>query len=350
LIFIQTWYNFDNKRSNEIPQGNKFITMKRYLKIPVIIFLSIGLMVILQSCKKTTLPVVITVSVSGITQTNAVSGGNVIDNGGDEVTARGVCWGPTPNPTTANSKTTDGSGNGPFISNITGLSDGTTYFVRAYATNSAGTSYGEEYSFISSITDFEGNVYETVLIGTQVWMKENLKTTKYRYGLQIPNITNLTQWASASTGAYCWYDNDQASYKDTYGALYNWFTVSTGNLCPIGWHVPIDPEWTTLITYLGGETVAGGKLKETGIAHWASPNTGATDEKGFKALPGACRFTGTLLDPDGFAGIGSGGIWWSASEFDAATAWASCIVFNESKIFKANLAKNVGNSVRCIKN
>lgn len=323
--------------------------MKCFLKIIFIVFLSGVLAAIMLSCKKITVPTVTTVIVSGITETSAVSGGNVINNGGDEVTARGVCWNTAQNPTTVDIKTTNGSGNGSFISNITGLSAGTTYYVRAYATNIEGTSYGEEISFITSIADFDGNIYKTVKIGTQVWMKENLRTTKYRYGFAIPNVTNLTDWASTGTGAYCWYDNNIAN-KNIYGALYNWHAVNTGNLCPIGWHVPTDAEWTTLITYLGGETVAGGKLKEAGITHWASPNTGATNESGFTALPAACRFTGTALDPEGFAGIKSGGIWWSASEYDVTNAWASSVIFNDSKSFKGHLLKNIGNSVRCIKN
>jgi uncharacterized protein (TIGR02145 family) len=323
--------------------------MKCFLKIIFLVFLSSGFVAFMLSCKKVTVPAITTASVSDITQTSAVSGGNVVNNGGVEVTARGVCWSNAQNPTTTDSKTTDGAGNGSFISNITGLSDGTTYYVRAFATNSEGTSYGDEISFITSITDFDGNIYQTVKIGAQVWMKENLKTTKYRYGLAIPNVTNLTNWASASTGAYCWYDNNIAN-KNIYGALYNWHAASTGNLCPIGWHVPTDAEWTTLITYLGGETVAGGKLKEAGITHWASPNTGATNESGFTALPGACRFTGTALDPEGFAGINSGGIWWSASEYDATNTWARSVIFNDSKSFKGYMFKNIGNSVRCIKN
>jgi uncharacterized protein (TIGR02145 family) len=323
--------------------------MKCFLRIIFIVFLSVGIAAFMLSCKKITVPAITTVSVSDITQTSAVSGGKVINNGGDEVTARGVCWSTSQNPTTADSKTTDGAGNGSFISNITGLSDGTTYYVRAYATNSEGTSYGEEISFITSITDFDGNVYQTVKIGAQVWMKENLRTTKYRYGFAIPNVTNLTDWASATSGAYCWYDNN-ISNKNIYGALYNWHAASTGNLCPIGWHVPTDAEWTTLITYLGGETVAGGKLKEAGITHWASPNTGATNESGFTALPGACRFAGTALDPEGFAGINSGGIWWSASEYDATNTWARSVIFNDSKSFKGYMSKNIGNSIRCIKN
>jgi uncharacterized protein (TIGR02145 family) len=232
---------------------------------------------------------------------------------------------------------------------MTGLSDGSTYYIRAYATNSEGTTYGEEISFITSITDFDGNAYQTVNIGSQVWMKENLRTTKYRYGLAIPNVTNLTDWANASSGAYCWYDNDIAN-ESIYGALYNWNTVSTGNLCPVGWHVPTDDEWTALTTFLGSETIAGGKIKEAGITHWASPNTGATNESGFTALPAACRFTGTALDPEGFAGIKSGGIWWSASEYNATNAWARSVIFNDSKLFKGNMLKNIGNSVRCIRN
>ncbi len=324
--------------------------MRCCLRITIIVFFSLGILPVTDSCRKTNLPTISTVSISDITEASAVSGGNITNNGGEDITARGVCWSISPKPTLSDNKTTDGSGNGSFVSNITGLSDGTTYYVCAYATNSAGTSYGDELNFTTSMVDFNGNLYKTVQIGTQVWMKENLRTINYRYGLEIPNVTNLTQWASLSTGAYCWYDNDPATNKDIYGALYNWFAVNTGNLCPIGWHVPTEADWTTLITFLGGEGVAGGKLKETGITHWASPNTGATDESGFTALPGACRFTGTSLDPQGFAGIKSGGIWWSATEFDANTALARSIVFNDSKTFKGNVSKNIGNSVRCLKN
>ena len=173
-----------------------------------------------------------------------------------------------------NSKTTDGSGTGTFTSSITGLTAGTTYYVRAYATNSAGTGYGNDISFttqqggVGNVTDDDGNVYHSVTIGTQVWMVENLKTTKYNDGTSIPLVTDATDWHNLLTPGYCWNNNDEATYKATYGALYNWYTVNTGNLCPTGWHVPGDAEWTTLTTYLGGEDVAGGKLKEVGITHW----------------------------------------------------------------------------------
>jgi uncharacterized protein (TIGR02145 family) len=140
----------------------------------------------------------------------------------------------------------------------------------------------------TTITDKDGNVYTSVTIGTQVWMVENLKTTKYNYGTEIPNVTDNTEWSNLTTPAYCWYDND-ITKKTPFGALYNFYAVNTGTLCPTGWHVPSNTEWTTLFNYAGGLAVAGGKLKETGTTHWNAPNTGATDEYGFKYLPGGLR-------------------------------------------------------------
>ena len=134
-------------------------------------------------------------------------------------------------------------------------------------------------------TDIDGNVYHTVTIGTQIWMVENLKTTRYNDGSPIPFVTDSSSWSNLTTPGYCWYNNDTTN-KNTYGALYNWFAVNTGKLAPTGWHVPTDDEWTTLTTYLGGESIAGGKLKETGTTHWRTPNAGATNEIGFTASSG----------------------------------------------------------------
>lgn len=194
-----------------------------------------------------------------------------------------------------------------------------------------------------TMTDVEGNVYNIVTIGTQTWMAENLKVTKYNNDTVIPLVTGST-WENLSTPAYCWYDNDEETYKDTYGALYNWFTVNTGMLCPTGWHVPTDVEWTELIDFLGGENVAGGKLKEIGTDHWISPNNGATDETGFTALPGGYRnFDGV------FYNIGENGNWWSSTEDGAGGAWYRKIQNSIADVSRLSYMKQRGFSIRCVK-
>lgn len=191
----------------------------------------------------------------------------------------------------------------------------------AYAINSQGTAYGSQQTFTTTsgggsgtVTDSDGNVYNTVTIGTQVWMAENLRTTKYKDNTAIPLVTDNTAWTNLSTPGYCWYNNDAATNKSTYGALYNWYTVNTGKLCPTGWHVPTDAEWSTLTTCLGGVGVAGGKLKEAGTSHWMSPNVGATNETGFTALPSGYRYAGGTFEYNGL-----GGWWWSSTESSLLT-------------------------------
>lgn len=185
--------------------------------------------------------------------------------------------------------------------------------------------------------------YKTVKIGNQVWMVENLRTKKYNDGMDIQLVTDDKEWEGLTTPAYCWYKNDADTYKAAYGNLYNWYAVSTGKLCPTGWHVPTDAEWTTLTTYWGGENVAGGKLKEEGTIHWKSPNTEATNESGFSALPGGCRvYHGTFL------GLGSYGGWWSASGH-AEYAWDRIIGYDYSSVHRYGFHKQGGWSVRCIK-
>jgi uncharacterized protein (TIGR02145 family) len=197
-----------------------------------------------------------------------------------------------------------------------------------------------------TVTDIDGNVYHTITIGTQVWMVENLKTTKYNDGTAIPLVTGNAAWAALTTPGYCWY-NDTATYGNTYGALYNWYTVNTGKLAPTGWHVARDSEWSVLTTYLGGESVAGGKLKEAGTAHWLSPNTGATNETGFTALPGGVRD-----DKGTFSHIGSYGFWWSSTARDAASAWARFMGWNYADVSHSDNGSTdyaSGYSVRCVK-
>jgi uncharacterized protein (TIGR02145 family) len=297
------------------------------------------------------IPQVTTSEVTEIEITTAISGGNIITDGGEAVTERGVCWSIRTNPTISDNATSDGNGTGIYSSSVTGLASNTTYYVRAYATNSIGIAYGNEVSFVTQepptgdiFTDIDGNEYSTIIIGTQVWMAENLKTTKYNDGTDIPNVTDNTEWENLSTGAYAWYDNDQASNGDTYGALYNWYAVETGQLCPVGWHVPTDEEWTTLNDYLGGEKVAGGKLKEAGTTHWKDPNEGATNETGFTALPGGYRISNGT-----FYYIGDTGYWWSATEGSTIDAWSRGMYFNNSNVSWGSNYKEDGFSVRCLR-
>jgi len=194
---------------------------------------------------------------------------------------------------------------------------------------------------VKVVTDYDGNVYPVVTIGTQTWMVGNLKTTKYNDGTAIPFVTDNTEWFSLTTPGYCWYNNDEAGYKNPYGALYNWHTVNTGKLCPTGWHVPTTYEWTTLTDYLGGESVAGGKLKEADTTHWDSPNTGATNESGFTALPGGSG-TGSFK-------IGSLGHYWSSTENSSIEAWSRRMSYDNGGSYSSRNYKKHGFSVRCVK-
>jgi uncharacterized protein (TIGR02145 family) len=193
-------------------------------------------------------------------------------------------------------------------------------------------------------TDGDNNNYPVVQIGSQWWMADNLKTTKYKDGSTgIPLKTDNTEWSNLVTPGYCWYNNDAATYKATYGALYNWYTAHTENLCPTGWHMPTDLEWTTLTDFLGGVSIAGGKLKETGLNHWFDPNDGATNATGYTALPGGYRSNGGT-----FSYIYSGGIWWSATESDVTIAWGRDISFGNSFVNRNYFNENLGLSVRCL--
>jgi uncharacterized protein (TIGR02145 family) len=195
----------------------------------------------------------------------------------------------------------------------------------------------------TTVTDIDGNVYQTVSIGTQCWMKENLKVSKYRNGDPIPTNLSNTAWQTATTGAYAIYNND-AGNNTTYGKLYNWYAVAdTRNLCPVGWHVPSDGEWTTLENYLGGRPVAGGKLKSTSTL-WTTPNTGATNESGFSGLPGGNRNgNGT------FNGVGGNGNWWSSTESSTTFARFRHLNYYIGNSNLSSYYKLDGFSVRCLR-
>jgi uncharacterized protein (TIGR02145 family) len=195
-----------------------------------------------------------------------------------------------------------------------------------------------------TVNDKDGNVYHTITIGTQVWMDENLKTTRFNDGTYIPLVTDTTIWSNLDTIGYCWFENDSLTYKNPYGALYNWYTINTGKLCPSGWHVPTDTEWTTLTTYLGGESEAGGKLKELGLIHWSYPNSGADNSSGFTALPGGSR-----LGNGTFNAFGIDGYWWSSTEYNGSYAWYRCMTNQLSSVSRYSFYKQYGFSVRCVK-
>jgi uncharacterized protein (TIGR02145 family) len=196
---------------------------------------------------------------------------------------------------------------------------------------------------ITTTYDADGNGYTIVVIGKQEWFAENLKTTKYSDGTPIFNVTSNYEWNTITTGAYAWYDNNEATYKNAYGALYNRYAVNTGNLCPIGWRVPSDLDWTTLINYAGGES---GKLKSTRTApdahpRWESPNIGATDEYGFSALPGGSR-------DSTFGFVGFYGYWWSSTERDATSAWFRLMGYHDQDVIHFYSTRG-GFSVRCLR-
>ncbi|MFO8022781.1 MAG: fibrobacter succinogenes major paralogous domain-containing protein [Perlabentimonas sp.] len=348
-------------------------TTKKFWHYSIALVVTTSLL--LSSCEKEneiSVPVLTTAEVTEITQSTAISGGNITDNGGGTVTSRGVCWSTSQNPTISDNKTDDSDGTGSYSSSITNLEPNTLYYVRAYATNSAGTSYGNQVNFQTiensiiygdGITDIDGNEYITVIIGEQEWMAENLKTSKYSNGDEIPNITGWTDWGNLTTGGWSHYDNEP-SRDETYGKLYNWYAViDTRGLCPAGWIIPSDNNWKQLEMYLGMTqeqanstggrgTDEGGKMKSISTEpnphpRWDSPNTGATNERGFSGLPGGYR-----SGNGNFFFIGEEGLWWSISDIEHPTlpsAWNRRLVNAHSKVTRSTSDKQNGFSVRCLK-
>jgi len=188
-------------------------------------------------------------------------------------------------------------------------------------------------------------ILPSITICSQVWMAKNLDVATYRNGDPIPKVTDDAAWAALTTGAYCYYDNDSATYAATYGKLYNWYAVNDPRgLAPAGWHIPTDAEWTTVETCLGGNSVAGGAMKEIGTTHWISPNTGATNSSGFTGLPGGWRWT-----VGGSMSIGFDGYWWSSTEYLTTNARACDLFYLQGGLGRDGSQKRSGYSVRCIK-
>lgn len=205
-----------------------------------------------------------------------------------------------------------------------------------------------------TVTDIDGNVYKTVVIGNQTWMAEDLKTTKFKDGSVIPNVANDNEWITLAAPGMCWYDNNPAN-KEIYGGMYNWYAANNSKLCPTGWHVPSDNEWKQLEMNIGMTqteadetgfrgTDEGGKLKEKGTTHWEAPNTGATNETGFTGLPGGYR-----NKYGSFGYIGKEVYWWSSTAESDTDGWERGLVTNASTIDRIGSKKIDGFYIRCIK-
>ncbi|MFZ4521489.1 MAG: fibrobacter succinogenes major paralogous domain-containing protein [Bacteroidales bacterium] len=288
-----------------------------------------------------------TAPVTNITPTAATCGGTITAAQSNAIIERGVCWSAGHIPTIADTKTSNGSGSGTFISEMTGLSYNTTYTVRMYATGISGTDYGDALSFSTKpeelVTDIDGNTYHMVTIGTQVWLRENLKTTHYRNGAAIPLVNNSATWGTLSTGAYCYFNNDPSN-NQLFGKLYNWYAVNDSRkLAPAGWHVPTISEWNILYEYLGGKAVAGGKMKSTGTDYWRSPNTGASNSSGFTGYPGG-NCSGV-----GFTYSKNYGNFWSSDYISYYEASTAGLTYYSAAVTDDVFEPKIGNSVRCIK-
>jgi len=342
--------------------------MKKRSRILIYSLLVIGPFLLLtSSCSNgddptAPVPILTTSAVTNITSSTASCGGIIISDGGSTITARGVCWSTSTTPTIADSKTTDGSGAGTFLSSLTGLTvgiNGTMYYVRAYATTNAGTGYGSAMSFTTlpggsagTVKDIDGNTYNTIIIGTQVWMVENLKTTKYRNGDAIPTVTDATVWLALKTGAQCNYDND-AAIGAKYGKLYNWYAVNDSrSLAPVGWHVASDAEWTMLVNYVVSSNLGTSGFEAKALASktdwYSSTSVGAigndltkNNTTGFTALPGGGRiFSGTFIFR------GNSGYWWSSTEYGADYL---TLGVDGSRVSRGYYDESSGFSVRCVR-
>jgi uncharacterized protein (TIGR02145 family) len=329
-------------------------------------------MLVLKSCHKCDPPPVLdTYAASLVTSTSATFNGIINSFGYNSVASFEF------GTTVDYGQIVEGPASGTYIgshstmliaSTVTGLNNGTTYHYRIISENSCDKTYGNDTIFTTLgsgesgivfnsqlsyglVEDIDGNGYKTITIGNQEWMAENLKTTKFNDGTNINLVTPYdVTWLQLSNQGFCWYRNNLSYYKILTGALYNWYAVNTGKICPAGWHVPTDFEWTILTNQAGGESEAGGMLKETGQTHWMTPNNGATNGTGFTALPAGNRSDGGTFSSLSFYSYLKEGYWWSSTEYSSSEAWLRTMVYNSKATSRKSFNKNYGLSVRCLKN
>jgi uncharacterized protein (TIGR02145 family) len=351
--------------------------MNKIFKIVLFILLSIS--VLLSSCKKTEETPLVKVTTDPVYRISRTSGsfkGSMINESKDTVIAYGFCWSIKPQPSYADNRASSPViRDGTYQSGVTGLSPGTTYYVRAYAITVKNKIYGNQESFTTkpatalttfnpqltylSVSDIDGNSYKTIKIGVQEWMAENLKTSRLNDGGVIPLVSDDENWGHLVTPGYCWYNNDEAVFKNIYGGYYNWYAVNTGKLCPSGWHVPAEDDWKVFKLFLGmtseqivsgyfPETSGGNKIKETGTFNWVDGSVAGTNESGFTALPGGSRSDYFST----FGGEGEGAGWWSSSLIPQTgiSAFSHWVISDKDWFYRSDmLSKNYGLNVRCIK-
>ncbi|MEI8086589.1 MAG: fibrobacter succinogenes major paralogous domain-containing protein [Paludibacter sp.] len=355
------------------------LIMMKAIRLPY--FLSTVIAILLASCTTiTTEPVVTTTNISNVTLTAATSGGTIVSDGGAAITAQGICWSTSADPTVKSYTTLDALGTASFIDSLINLTAGTTFYVRAYATNSNGTGYGKVLQVTTlsdtslpnpllnpnlsydSITDIDGNKYHTITVGTQTWTVENLYVSKYRNGDVIPNETNNSNWKALTTGAQCTYNNNvEWNSIKKFGRLYNFYAVSDArNIAPNGWHVATDAEWSTLINYLANNLGISTSVAQAMAAKtdWTESSITSTigcidftiyesvnNSSGLCALPAGIRG-----DYGEFNYVANYGGWWTSNQSDNENAWFRSLSYNGKNVGRNTYNKYYGLSVRCIKN
>lgn len=307
------------------------------------------------------LPKLSTVSISEVTYTSLKSGGNIITDDGFELIEKGICWNKTGSPTVDESKINAGSGSESFTCSVNNLTEGETYYIRAYAINEIGIAYGNELNVslvdgVVSLKDYDGNWYKIIKIGSQVWMRENLKTTHYANGEELVDGSEIISLLSEDNTTKYWCNPLDDSYKQEYGLLYTWAAAMNGSsgsdlnpsmvqgVCPDGWHIPSSSEFSELILTIGsGSSVAGGLMKEAGYNHWEEPNAGATNESGFTALPAG------IIEGNGYRHLGQYIYFWTTNEASNDSSKIIGCSYTFESTWHNDKNKSSGYSVRCLK-